>query len=177
MNPGAVTRVDCDREPDATSSIDAKVGPEEQRSAPSKDTNIARQDFWTGLGGARLGMNMRWNILTRSTALVAALALICVVGLGAWLLWAREQQAFSLRPAVPKAGSMPVAWDAPEFSFLDQDNRPVTKASLRSQVWIADFIFTHCGNTCPRMTATRVELQKRLPDARVTFVSFSDVCR
>src|SRR5262249_39229987 len=41
------------------------------------------------------------------------------------------------------------------------------------KVWIADFIFTHCGNTCPRMTAQRVELQKQITDPRVMFLSIS----
>ena len=45
--------------------------------------------------------------------------------------------------------------------------------SLKGKVWVADFIFTRCGNTCPIMTSKMVELQKRITDPRVVFVSFS----
>jgi protein SCO1/2 len=61
----------------------------------------------------------------------------------------------------------------PQFSFPDQDNQPLSTQALKGKVWIADFIFTHCGNTCPRMTAKRVELQQKITDPRVMFISFS----
>ena len=78
-----------------------------------------------------------------------------------------------LRPADPSPGTTPVPYDAPAFALADQDGKPVSKAALRGKIWIADFIFTSCGNTCPKMSAKRGELQKRITDPRVTFVSFS----
>jgi protein SCO1/2 len=81
--------------------------------------------------------------------------------------------AARLRAAVPKAGAMPVEFDAPPFAFVDQDNRPISSRSLRGKVWVADFIFTRCGNTCPIMTSKMVALQKQITDPRVLFVSFS----
>ncbi len=45
--------------------------------------------------------------------------------------------------------------------------------ALRGKVWIVDFIFTNCGSVCPRMTGRMVELQKRITDPRVQFLSIS----
>lgn len=39
-----------------------------------------------------------------------------------------------------------------EFSLIDQDGRPFTRASLAGKIWVVDFIFTSCGGPCPRMT-------------------------
>ena len=47
------------------------------------------------------------------------------------------------------------------------------KERAKGRVWIVDFIFTSCGNVCPRMTARRVELQEELTDPRISFLSFS----
>ena len=97
-----------------------------------------------------------------------------VVALGAWLLGGQEERTGPvLRPAEPGPGAMPVAFEAPRFSFADQDGKAVGKDDLRGKVWVADFIFTHCGSTCPKMTANRAVLQKRIADPRVTFVSFT----
>lgn len=41
---------------------------------------------------------------------------------------------------------------APEFSLTDRTGRTVTSTDLRGKVWIANFIFTRCGTTCPTLT-------------------------
>src|SRR5208283_2534015 len=40
---------------------------------------------------------------------------------------------------------------------------PVTLATLRGHVWVADIIFTRCGGPCPRMTRQMKDLQEALP--------------
>lgn len=67
----------------------------------------------------------------------------------------------------------PVYWDAPAFSFPDQDGKQVTKTDLLGHVWIADFIFTQCTSACPVLTSRMVLLQKQLPSKEVRFISFS----
>lgn len=54
---------------------------------------------------------------------------------------------------------------APSFLLTDQFNRPFDSASLKGQVWIADFIFTSCGGACPPMTQKMAQLQQKLPAA------------
>lgn len=65
---------------------------------------------------------------------------------------------------------------APAFALTDQDGGALSLESLRGQVVLLDFIYTHCPGPCPILTSARVELQKKLPDAmrpRVRFVSIS----
>lgn len=64
-------------------------------------------------------------------------------------------------------------WNAPDFNYVDQDGRAVTRATFAGDVWIANFIFTQCRTVCPLLTTKMVELQRRLTAANVRFVSFS----
>jgi len=38
---------------------------------------------------------------------------------------------------------------APDFSLVERSGRPVSAGDLRGRVWIADFIYTECRDTCP----------------------------
>src|SRR5438093_10611157 len=67
---------------------------------------------------------------------------------------------------------LPVLSDVPAFALVDQDNQPLTLATLAGKPWVADFIFTHCAGPCPIMTAKMSELRKDLP-GEVRLVSFS----
>ncbi|HSB73045.1 MAG TPA: SCO family protein [Candidatus Methylomirabilis sp.] len=62
----------------------------------------------------------------------------------------------------------------PDFSLVERDGRPITLADLRGKVWIADFIYTHCTDTCPLQTAEMARLQADLAtEADVRFVSIT----
>jgi len=61
----------------------------------------------------------------------------------------------------------------PEFSLVDQDNKPVTSQSLRGKVWVAEFVFTHCAGPCRDMSTRFSKLQKEITDPDVKFVSIS----
>ncbi len=63
-------------------------------------------------------------------------------------------------------------YPAADFDLTDQDGKPFSSKSLIGRPWIAAFIFTSCGGVCPKMTATMVSLQPRLP-ASVQLVSFT----
>jgi protein SCO1/2 len=110
----------------------------------------------------------------RNIALVVIVASLATVAV-AYALWrdSPRPQQVGLRPAEPRAGALPVSYAAPQFEFPDQDDGAVNTASLRGRVTIVDFIFTHCANTCPKVTAERTQLQKRITDPRVTFLSIS----
>ena len=105
--------------------------------------------------------------VTSAVALLAA-------ALGTWLFLGRDKPPAVLLPsAAPTAGALPMMWVAPAFELTDQNGRTISVESLRGKVYVVDFIFTSCGGVCPRMTERRVELQQRIPDPRVTFLSFS----
>jgi protein SCO1/2 len=84
----------------------------------------------------------------------------------------RSADSFAYR-AGKAAGELPVLWQAPEFSYPNQNGKTVTLAVLDGKVTIADFIFTQCVSVCPRITAKMVLLQHRIPDENLRFVSFS----
>jgi protein SCO1/2 len=76
---------------------------------------------------------------------------------------------------VPEA-HLPVLGQVPEFSLIESDGRPLSRAQLAGGVWVADFIFTRCPGVCPLLSAQMSKLQHLLPaqgaDA-VRLVSFS----
>ena len=86
---------------------------------------------------------------------------------------ATSAEAVAGRPSPPGGAPLPVLWDAPAFSFHDQDGRPFGDRDLRGHVWIADFFFTSCTSICPAMTARMAELQRVVWNPSVHLVSFS----
>jgi protein SCO1 len=75
------------------------------------------------------------------------------------------------RPPVPP----PVLGTLPAFSLVDQQGQPFDTERMRGKVWIADFIFTRCPTSCPRLTARMAMLQRRLRNmgGEVRLASFS----
>lgn len=62
----------------------------------------------------------------------------------------------------------------PEFSLVDQDNKAFDREALKGDLWVADFVFTHCRSTCPRLTAHMQGLQTRVSDVpNAQFLSVS----
>ncbi|MGH7928845.1 MAG: SCO family protein, partial [Candidatus Binatia bacterium] len=62
----------------------------------------------------------------------------------------------------------------PEFSLLERKGNKTTLADVRGKVWIADFIYTTCTDTCPTQSAAMARLQEQFAESReLRFVSFS----
>ena len=81
-----------------------------------------------------------------------------------------------MRGTSTKASAMeiPVIGSVPEFSLTEANGATLRRADLLGKVWIASFLFTRCGETCPMMMRHEVRLQADLPlrdDLRL--VSFS----
>src|SRR5207247_6172175 len=62
-----------------------------------------------------------------------------------------------------RSTDIPSYYPLPVFSLTDQAGKSVTLHDLAGRVWVADFIFTSCGGTCPLMTAKMRKLQDVLP--------------
>ena len=103
---------------------------------------------------------------------VSVLSLGIVLGTFFWLKLA------------PRPGLM--GWDAkpleglqrygsvPQFSLVERSGKTTTLADLRGSIWIADFIYTTCQDTCPMQTAELAQLQEEWKDrAALKLVSFS----
>lgn len=63
-------------------------------------------------------------------------------------------------------------YPVPDFTLTDQAGKAVTRQDLAGKVWVADFIFTNCGGTCPLMTGRMRKLQDALPP-EIRLVSFT----
>jgi protein SCO1/2 len=66
--------------------------------------------------------------------------------------------------------------DAPDFTLIDQNGTPLKLSSLRGDVVLLTFGFTHCPNICPTTLANLAQISSSLPAAeqqrvRVLFVT------
>jgi protein SCO1/2 len=48
----------------------------------------------------------------------------------------------------------------PDFSLTERSGENITLAQLRGKIWIADFIYTSCTDTCPLQTGMMARLQE-----------------
>ncbi|SRR6058998_2168630 len=78
----------------------------------------------------------------------------------------------SLWGACSRAPGLPSYYRLPEFSLTDQTGKAVTLHDLGGKIWVADFIFTSCGGTCPLMTDEMRKLADALP-MEIRLVSFT----
>ncbi len=91
---------------------------------------------------------------------------LCTVALGAL-----PQAALGCR----RAADLPALGSVGSFSLLDQAGRPVSEATMQSQVWAAAFFFTRCPTVCPRITRRMRDLQQASAkdSVKLQLVSFS----
>lgn len=104
---------------------------------------------------------------------------LAVVGLGivfGTALWLRLQPAPS-----PWAGVAGQSADelnqygiVPPFTLTERSGHSLGLEQLRGKIWIADFIYTSCTDTCPLQTAMMAKLQQEYAARpEVQFVSFT----
>lgn len=61
-----------------------------------------------------------------------------------------------------------------DFSFTDQDGKPISAQDLDGKIHVANFFFTSCGSICPAMTNNlKVASEHFGKDSDVVFLSFS----
>lgn len=72
---------------------------------------------------------------------------------------------------------LPVFGEVPDFSFTDQTGGTVRKDDLLGKIWVANFIYSGCGDVCPMLTKKMKGFQEemgRLSEARdLHLVSFT----
>lgn len=111
--------------------------------------------------------------------LTTALWAICILSMCALLAsWTTSRIMSGRHPASPatvlKVEDAPLPdITAPSFSLIDQNAAPFTSEDLKGKVWIADFFFTTCTGPCPLLTQRLSQLDKKLTDPNIRFVSFS----
>lgn len=107
-----------------------------------------------------------------------ALALVAIVGTAAYLLWHMGSGRASARWGVQEQTTFGeqdrIYGTVPEFSFVERSGRPVRLSDLRGKVWIANFFYSQCTETCPIQTANMASLQNEFggePDVRLVSIS------
>lgn len=73
-----------------------------------------------------------------------------------------------------KDNALPKLYEIPNFKLKDQDGKSLDKASFHGKIWVANFIFTSCGDECPLMTSKLKTTQDHLKGVGgVSFVSIT----
>ena len=74
----------------------------------------------------------------------------------------------SCRPEPP----LPVLGQVPAFHLTAQTGQPFDRNALDGKIWVADFVFTNCGSTCPMMSTKMRQIQSKVAP-EVKLVSFT----
>jgi cytochrome oxidase Cu insertion factor (SCO1/SenC/PrrC family) len=62
---------------------------------------------------------------------------------------------------------MDVYGSTPTFQLTDQSGTPFASDSLMGHVTLLDFVYTHCTDACPLLSATFQEAQRKLADDKL----------
>ena len=102
---------------------------------------------------------MRAEISVRQQILrgLLLIAIIGLVGIGVWS-WQQGRLRQGTSERNPLEG-FKIFGKVPDFSLTERGGRPVTLADLNGKIWIANFIYTNCPDTCPIQSAQMKELQ------------------
>ena len=88
----------------------------------------------------------------------AVLVLAVFMGIALWK-WQAELQRRRDWEERPLEG-LQAFGSVPQFSLIERNGRPITLAELKGKVWIANFIYTNCPDTCPIQSAQMREIQE-----------------
>ena len=114
-------------------------------------------------GDATLGRPARSGVRLRAATLALGLVAAALGALAIGVVAVRQ-------PASP----LPVLGTVPVFELTEASGRPISRAELAGKLWIADFVFTSCAASCPKMTAEMARIQQGERDlADLRLVSFS----
>jgi protein SCO1 len=61
-----------------------------------------------------------------------------------------------------KETPLPIFWNVPEFTLIDQDSTPFSSTELKGHVWVASFVYTNCPDFCPLITKHMANLRDEL---------------
>jgi cytochrome oxidase Cu insertion factor (SCO1/SenC/PrrC family) len=93
---------------------------------------------------------------------ILGFSLFAVLSLGMWSMVSREPVAEILFGR--GSSRLPVYAVVPDFQLVNRNDQPIQRADLWGKIWVADFIFTHCPDECPLMSAEMARLQVDMAD-------------
>ncbi len=68
---------------------------------------------------------------------------------------------------------LPILGVVPDFTLTRESGAVVSLKDFQGHLWVADFIYSNCGSTCPMLTQRMKELGESLKDQDVLLASFS----
>ena len=95
----------------------------------------------------------------RFVAQVTVGVVLSVVLVGLVIHQLRTPRAAPRQPALERLARY---GSAPDFALVERSGRPVSAQDLRGRVWIADFFYTKCKDTCPLQSRAMAALQADL---------------
>lgn len=109
----------------------------------------------SGVGRARGRRRLVWGCLVSVTAAVGGLvAWAALTGQPPALFgWIRSSSGEGVLETLGVYG------EVPDFTLTERSGRRIGRADLLGKVWIANFIYTQCTETCPVQTAQLARLQ------------------
>jgi cytochrome oxidase Cu insertion factor (SCO1/SenC/PrrC family) len=104
-------------------------------------------------------------ILTRRRSLLATAAiLIVIVPAAAGVAWWTSRTA-RVAPGEVALERLDDYGTVPAFTLTERSGRRVTRDDLRGLVWVADFIYTECTESCPTQSLQFARLQQEFVGA------------
>ena len=95
-----------------------------------------------------------------------ALVAFLVAGVTTMALWTRHMSRYtSAARAERPREELERFGKVPSFSLTERSGKKFDSGDLAGKVWIADFIYTNCTDTCPLQSAEMKRLQDRFSDA------------
>src|SRR5918992_3524012 len=87
----------------------------------------------------------------------AVVLLSILFGIALWR-WQAKLQLQGGSEERPLEG-LRVLGSVPQFSFIERDGRQIMPSDLKDKVWIVNFIYTNCPDTCPIQSAQMRQFQ------------------
>ncbi len=121
--------------------------------------------------GSLMRRPLLWGLLMLLGAMVGMLAVWSP--LGGVLGW-RFGSVTEVSPSQGALEALAVYGRVPDFALIERSGRQITLADLRGKVWIVNFFYTECPDTCPLQSTRMAWLQDELapePDVRLVSIS------
>ncbi|MGH7472675.1 MAG: SCO family protein [Candidatus Methylomirabilales bacterium] len=101
------------------------------------------------------------RLIERPMLVVLLRGLLLLVLMGAvGVLWFWQGPAIRSWLSGKRPGeALDVFGTVPDFSLIERSGRQVGRSDLAGRVWITNFMFTHCLDTCPLQSAQMAKLQ------------------
>jgi protein SCO1 len=102
---------------------------------------------------------MKQNVSIRNLTLMGFTVVFLSVLLGtAFWKWQKDLQGRAASEERPLEG-LQTFGAVPPFSLTERDGRRITLSDLKGKVWIVNFIYTRCPDTCPIQSAQIRQIQ------------------